>query len=553
MYFFKFLKSCNSNIQLNILGCDSTPKSVGVGESESTAPTEKQLYNDIDKSATSSSNSLFSFGGARVQDYLNTLSHIQQLQDRGGSSNSITDNCQGNKMSTSSSSPSYSPKLYSSQQNNLQQQNVSRSCSSNTVGSNPVPLPFSPEQTIKIINCSSSSSSGDGNSNDSSNSSSRSGSSSNILSSNTGAMCNTIMEGIRGVSYHHLTSSVSTTATGTSSKYRLPSRYPSSSCPGSNNSSISSPYSPSSQHNLHPPHLCIASNSSTVPITVLTNIGTETLRTTPPSVGIDAPGPTPITTRPPSCSPVDLTSTSKQLLMSESSLSDRQRFESIRISRNAIEKAKMDMINPTSLIHVQSTRNGGPLTRSRKRKMGGDQSSNIHLNMPTAKNASVTITLQVNSASSTSSSTSNNDDELDNAQGISNNTAQIVPTNRATAAKLQRRGYFEDMPISRLGLSQQNNHSALAMMSSNLSSQSFCSSEVVNSPSTTTTHASLAVLTATDTNRISSGGSDEHIQNIRSAFASMPTSITTAAATAGGAGTVSLGCRGNAAVTITID
>jgi hypothetical protein len=173
--------------------------------------------------------------------------------------------------------------------------------------------------------------------------------------------------------------------------------------------------------------------------------------------------------------------------------------------------------------------------------------------MPTAKNASVTITLQVNSASSTSSSTSNNDDELDNAQGVSNNTAQIVPTNRATAPKLQRRGYFEDMPISRLGHSQQNNHSALAMMSSNLSSQSFCSSEVANSPTTTTTHAALAVLAATDNGRESNGGSDEHIQNIRSAFASMPTSITTAATTAGGAGTVGLGCRGNAAVTITID
>ena len=363
------------------------------------------------------------------------------------------------------------------------------------------------------------------------------------------------MEGIRGVSYHHLTPSVSTTSTGASSKYRLPSRYPSSSCPGSNNSSISSPYSPSSQHNLHQPHLCTNPSSGTIPITASSSNVTEPLRSTPPVVGIDVSGSSVITARPPSCSPVDLTSSSKKLPSSESSSTDRQQFESIRVSRNTMDKAKMDITNAASLISVPSTRNGGPLTRSRKRKMGGDstQPANIHLNMPTAKNASVTITLQVNSASSTSSSTSNNDDEMDNGQGISSNTAQIVPTNRATAPKLQRRGYFEDMPISRLGLNQQNNHPALALMSSNLSSQSFCSSEVISSPTTTTAHAALAVLAATENSRISSGGSDEHIQTIRSAFASMPTSMTTATAAAGGPGAVGLGCRGNAAVTITID
>jgi hypothetical protein len=225
------------------------------------------------------------------------------------------------------------------------------------------------------------------------------------------------------------------------------------------------------------------------------------------------------------------------------------------MSRNAIEKAKLDMQNQASLISSTAATIGGPLTRSRKRKMGGDtnQSANIHLNMPTATNTSVTITLQVNSTSSTSSSTSNNDDDLDNNQGLSNSTAQIVPTNRATAPKLQRRGCFEDMPISQLGIHQRHNHPALAMMSPNLSSPSYCGSEVVTSPTTTTTHAALAVLAATDPSRIASGGSDEHIQNIRSAFANMPTSMATAAATAGGAGAVTLGCRGNAAVTITID
>jgi len=352
------------------------------------------------------------------------------------------------------------------------------------------------------------------------------------------------MEGIRGVSYHHLTSSASSTATGASSKYRLPSQYPSSSCPGSNNSSISSPYSPSSQHNPHQPHLSINATNGRIPTTAASiaedNMATiaaiteENLRSTPPTVAIDVSGTCPITTRPPSCSPVDLTSSSNQLPLSESS-------------------CKMDVTSSESLVAIK---NGGPLTRSRKRKMGGDsdQTSNINLNMPTVKNTSVTITLQVNSASSTSSSTSNsNEDEIDNNQGIFNDTAQIVPTNRATAPKLQKRGYFEDMPISRLGLNQQSNHPALALMSSNLSAQSFCGSEVISSPTTTTTHASLAVLTATDDFRVSSGGGDEHIQNIRSAFASMPTSITTAAATAGGSGGAGLGCRGNAAVTITID
>ena len=502
----------------------------------------------------SSENSLFNFGGARVQDYLNTLSQIQLLQDSRSCSNSNSlseGNSQGSKMSTSSS-PSYSPKRYSSQPSNQHQQNVSRSCSGNNMITNTTTLPFAAEQNIKIINCSSSS--GGSSSNDSSNSSSRSGSSSNILSSSTGAMCNNVMEGIRGVSYHHLTSSVSTSsATGvSSSKYRLPSRYPSSSCPGSNNSSISSPYSPSSQHNPLLPHLNNRMNSGNNPTSVSSSVTTEILRSTPPSIGIDIGGSNGITARPPSCSPVDLTSSSKLSPLCDASSNDQQRFENIRISRNATEKTKIDMGNSASLISVPSTRNGGPLTRSRKRKMGGDsdQSTNLHLNMPTAKNASVTITLQVNSASSSSSSTSNNDDDLDS---MHNNTAQIVPNNRGTAPKVQRRGYFENMPISRLGLGQSHNHPTLAMMSTNLSSQSFCGSEAANSPTTTTAHAALAVLAATDNSRLSSGASDEHLQTIRSAFASMPTSITAAAATAGGGGPVGLGCRGNAAVTITID
>ena len=500
----------------------------------------------------SSENSLFNFGGARVQDYLNTLSQIQLLQDSRGcsSSNSLSENnSQGTKMSTSSSSPSYSPKRYSSQTSN--QQNSSRSCSSNNIISNTTALPFSSEQNVKIINCSSSS--GGSSSNGSSNSSSRSGSSSNILSSNNGTICNNVMEGIRGVSYHHLTSSVSTSSAQgvSSSKYRLPSRYPSSSCPGSNNSSISSPYSPSSQLNSHLPHLSNRVNSGNNAAMVASNATTEILRCTPPAIGIDVGGANGITARPPSCSPVDLTSTSKFLPLCESSSNDSHRLDNIRNSRNATEKSKIEIGNSASLISVPSTRNGGPLTRSRKRKMGGDsdQSANIHLNMPTAKNASVTITLQVNSASSSSSSASNNDDD----EGMSNNSAQIVPNNRATAPKVQRRGYFDEMPISRLGLTQSQNQSTLAMMSSNLSSQSFCGSEAVNSSTTTTAHAALAVLAATDTSRLSSGGSDEHIHTIRSAFASMPTSITAAAATAGGGVPVGLGCRGNAAVTITID
>ena len=502
----------------------------------------------------SSENSLFNFGGARVQDYLNTLSQIQLLQDSRSCSNSNSlseSNCQGNKMSTSSS-PSYSPKRYSSQASNQHQQNVSRSCSSNNMLSSTTTLPFAAEQNIKIINCSSSS--GGSSSNDSSNSSSRSGSSSNILSANASTMCNNVMEGIRGVSYHHLTSSVSTSSAPgvSSSKYRLPSRYPSSSCPGSNNSSISSPYSPSSQHNHLLPHLSNRINSGNNATSVASNVTTEILRSTPPSIGIDIGGSSGITARPPSCSPVDLTSPSKLSPLCEASSNDQQRFENIRISRNAAEPSKIEMGNSASLISVPTARNGGPLTRSRKRKMGGDseQSANLHLNMPTAKNASVTITLQVNSASSSSSSTSNNDDDLD---GITNNTAQIVPNNRGTAPKVQKRGYFEDMPISRLGLSQSHNHPTLAMMSTNLSSQSFCGSEAANSPTTTTTHAALAVLAATDNGRLSSGGTDEHIQTIRSAFASMPSSITAGAATAGGGGPIGLGCRGNAAVTITID
>ena len=342
------------------------------------------------------------------------------------------------------------------------------------------------------------------------------------------------MEGIRGVSYHHLTSSASATATGASSKYRLPSQYPSSSCPGSNNSSISSPYSPSSQYNSHQSHISNNANHGRIPSTA-TSSNTEetTLRSTPTSVAIDV---STITTRPPSCSPVDLTSSSSQITPSESS-------------------SKMDIMSSAPLLNsTTSAKNGGgPLTRSRKRKMGGDsdQSTNIHLNMPTIKNTSVTITLQVNSAASptSSSSTSNNEDEIDTNSSIFNDTAQIVPTNRATAPKLQKRGYFEDMPISRLGINQQSNHPALALMSSNLSAQSFCGSEVINPPTTTTTHASLAVLAATD----ASDGSNEHIHNIRSAFASIPTSITSAAATTVGSGAVGLGCRGNAAVTITLD
>ena len=531
-------EALNGKIQQQLLNISPIPSNT-VGANE-TIPSE---------------NSLFNFGGARVQDYLNTLSQIQLLQDNRGCSNSLSDSSSpGNKMSTSSSSPSYSPKRYSSQQSNQRQQNVSRSCSSNNIMGNTAAVPYSPEQTIKIINCTSSS--GGSSSNDSSNSSSRSGSSSNILSTNNSAMCNNAMEGIRGVSYHHLISSVSTSSSSgvSSSKYRLPSRYPSSSCPGSNNSSISSPYSPSSQPNMHLPHLVNRLNSSNTTTIAASSATAEILRSTPPSIGIDIGGTNGITARPPSCSPVDLTSASKLLPLSEPSSADPHQFENIRISRNETEKSKMDMACSASLVTTPNTRNGGPLTRSRKRKMGGDAdlSANLHLNMPAAKNASVTITLQVNSASSSSSSTSNNDDDLDCNQAIYNNLAQIVPTNRATAPKVQKRGYFDDMPISRLGLNQQSNHPALAMMSSNLSTQSFCGSEAVSSPTTTTAHAALAVLAATDGSRLSSGASDEHIQTIRSAFASMPTSITSAAATAGG-GSVGLGCRGNAAVTITID
>ena len=264
------------------------------------------------------------------------------------------------------------------------------------------------------------------------------------------------------------------------------------------------------------------------------------------------------TARPPSCSPVDLTSSSKQHTPSEASSSDPHHFENIRISRNTIEKNKLEMHNQATL--MSSSAIGGPLTRSRKRKMGGatNESANIHLNMPTVANTSVTITLQVNPTSSMSSSTSNNDDDLEAPQGISNSMAQIVPTNRAAAAKLQRRGCFEDMAVSQIGINQHHsNHPALAMMSPNLSSPSYCGSEVVTPPNATTTHAALAVLAATDANgtsiRGAVGSSDEHIQNMRSAFANMPTSLATATATAGGGGAVGLGCRGNAAVTIMID
>ena len=367
-------------------------------------------------------------------------------------------------------------------------------------------------------------------------------------------MCSNIIEGIRGVSYHHLASSVGNTTAAASSKYRLPSRYPSSSCPGSNNSSISSPYSPSSQHNPHQAHLINGTyNGGSIPMTPTGTPVGEPLNGTPPAVAIVGSNVT--ITRPPSCSPVDLTSSSKQLPLSESSPNDQHRLENIRISRNGMERVKLDVSNQPTLMDSTSNAIGGPLTRSRKRKLGVDtnQSSNINHNMPTPTNTSVTITLQVNSASSTSSSTSNNDDDLDNNQVISNNTAQIVPTNRATAPKLQRRGCFEDVPMAQLGLNQQHNHSVLAMMSPTLSSPSYCGSEVASSSTTTTTHAALAVLAATDPNSVISGGSDEHIQNFRSAFANMPTAMATAAATAGGAGAVTLGCRGNAAVTITID
>ena len=534
---------------------------MSVTEATTVASSEKALYSDPDKTSNNCSSSLFNFGGARVQDYLNTLSQIQQLQERGGGcsssgssiNSSLSDNNGCNKMSTSSSSPSYSPKLYSSHQNN--QQKLSRTGSNNmTTVNNSIQLPFSPEQTIKIINCSSPSlsTSGGSSSNDSSNSSSRSGSSSNnMLSSNTGL----IMEGIRGVSYHHLSSSASTTATGASSKYRLPSHYPSSSCPGSNNSSISSPYSPSSQLNLLPPHTSVTTSSGM--ISVASGNHAENLRNSPPSsLAIDVAGPNAITTRPPSCSPVDLTSK----LTKSSSSTEQNQFENIRISRNSIDKSSMD-ITDTNPLTTTTVRKGGPLTRSRKRKLGEDPNppSQVHLNMPTAKNASVTITLQVNSPSSTSSSTSLNNEmeEMDsNPIVTATDTAQIVPSSRANVPKLQRRGFprsgKDEVAICRLGIGQQNSHPALSMMSSNLSSQSFWgSSDGANNPTTTTAHAALAVLAATDDVRISGvGSSDDHIQNIRSAFASMPTSITASAATAGG---VNLGCRGNSAVTITID
>jgi hypothetical protein len=292
-------------------------------------------------------------------------------------------------------------------------------------------------------------------------------------------------------------------------------------------------------------------------ISVASGNHAENLRNSPPSsLAIDVAGPNAITTRPPSCSPVDLTSK----LTKSSSSTEQNQFENIRISRNSIDKSSMD-ITDTNPLTTTTVSKGGPLTRSRKRKLGEDPNppSQVHLNMPTAKNASVTITLQVNSPSSTSSSTSLNNEmeEMDsNPIVTATDTAQIVPSSRANVSKLQRRGFprsgKDEVAICRLGIGQQGSHPALSMMSSNLSSQSFWgSSDGANNPTTTTAHAALAVLAATDDVRISGvGSSDEHIQNIRSAFASMPTSITASAATAGG---VNLGCRGNSAVTITID
>ena len=113
-------EALNGKIQQQLLNISPIPSNT-VGANE-TIPSE---------------NSLFNFGGARVQDYLNTLSQIQLLQDNRGCSNSLSDSSSpGNKMSTSSSSPSYSPKRYSNQQSNQRQQNVSRSCSSNNIMGN---------------------------------------------------------------------------------------------------------------------------------------------------------------------------------------------------------------------------------------------------------------------------------------------------------------------------------------------------------------------------------------------------------------------------------
>jgi len=247
-------------------------------------------------------------------------------------------------------------------------------------------------------------------------------------------------------------------------------------------------------------------------------------------VVLDGIVPSVATARPPSCSPVDLTASPLK------------------------QQVLLDTAENISTI-------GGPLTRSRKRKLGGGaaskQTSHMHHNMPSTTNTSVTITLQVNSTSfSTSSSTSNNDEDTDPG---SVSMAQIVPTNRAAASKLQRRGCFEDVPIAQLGINQ-HQHPALAMVPSNLSSPSYCGSEVASPRNATSSHASLAVaLAATNTGSaglrvVGAGGgsSDEHIQNMRSAFANMPTSMATAAS-AGGPG--ALGCRSNAAaaVTITID